>query len=309
MISTANSGLHRYLKPLAHLGAFLTVVAWGTSFISTKVLMEDAGLTPIEVYIYRFILAYLILLALTFKKIWANNWKDELQFMLCGICCGSLYYVLENYALLYTTTGNVSLLSSVSPLITTALTVLVFRTKVGAGVIIGSAIAFAGVACVIFSHGEGFELNPLGDLLALSTALSWAIYAIGIKRLVPSYSTLFVTRKLFLYGVVSAVPFLMIQAEPYHLEMILSPAHLEYMLNFVFLVGFCSIGGFLVWNESIRILGPVAANNYLYLQPLVTMVVAYFVFDEKIFMLGYIGCILIIGGLIIADKLKLKSSE
>lgn len=297
----------KYVKILAHLGALLTVSAWGASFISTKVLMEDAHLTPIEVYIYRFIAAYLILLALTFKHILSNSWRDELQFMLCGICSGSLYYVLENYALKFTTTGNVSLLSSVSPLITTGLMVLVFRTKVGAGVIIGSLIALLGVGCVIFSHGEGFEINPLGDILALASALSWAIYAIGIKRLVPNYNTLFITRKLFLYGVISAIPFLMIQNEPTHFHTLFLDGNLSYILNFLFLVAICSIGGFLVWNEAIRILGPVTSNNYLYLQPLVTMIVAYFVFDEKIFLLGYIGCVLIIGGLIIADKLNIPS--
>lgn len=296
---------HKFLKPLGHLGALLTVVAWGASFISTKVLMENAHLTPIEVYIYRFILAYLILLALTFRQLRSHSWKGEFQFMLCGICAGSLYYVLENYALQYTTTGNVSLLSSVSPLFTTALMVLVFRSRIGAGVIIGSVVAFAGVACVIFSHGEGFEINPVGDLLALASALCWAIYAIGIKRLVPEYSTLFITRKLFLYGVVSAFPFLLLQQEPTHLGMILSTEHIDYLLNFLFLVAICSIGGFLVWNEAIRILGPVTANNYLYMQPLVTMIVAYFVFGEKIYLLGYIGCVLIIGGLIIADKLRI----
>lgn len=58
----------KYIKGIAHIGAFITVAVWGTSFLSTKVLMTDGGLSPVEVYIYRFILAYLILLAFTFKK-------------------------------------------------------------------------------------------------------------------------------------------------------------------------------------------------------------------------------------------------
>ena len=77
-------------------------------------------------------------------------------------------------------------------------------------------------------------------------------------------------------------------------------------MNFLFLVIFCSLLAYLIWNEVMKVLGPVATNNYLYLQPLVTMVAAYFVLGEKIFPLGYLGCALIIGGLIIADKLKLS---
>ena len=290
-------------KFLGHLSALITVSAWGTSFVATKVLMEEAALSPIEVYIYRFALAWLILLAITCKKIFSDSLKDELQLLLCGVCAGSLFYILENYALQNTTTGNVSLLSSVSPLITTALVALVFRQRVGAGLIIGSIIAFAGVGFVIFSHGEGLEINPLGDLLALGSSLSWAIYAIAVKGLVPKYSSLFITRKLFFYGVLTALPLLIFQSEPYHIvELFTVPS---YLLNMLFLVFVCSIIGYVIWNYSLKVLGPVATNNYIYMQPLVTMIVAYFVFQEKITLFGYIGCILIIGGLIISDKLKI----
>lgn len=295
-----------YLKILAHLGAFLTVCAWGTSFISSKVLMEEGGFSPVEVYTYRFTIAYLLILLLTFRKILSNNWKDELQFVICGICAGSLYFITENYALKHTTTGNVSLLSAVSPLITTALMALVYRIRAGAGVIIGSAIAFLGVAFVIFSHGEGLEINPLGDLLALSSAFSWAIYTIVVKRLIPLYSSLFITRKLFFYGVLSSVPMLLLtQKGGYHLGLLFDLSHPQFLLNMLFLVVMCSVAAYLLWNQAMKVLGPVSANNYIYAQPLVTMIVAYFIFGEEITILGYIGCALIIGGLITADKLKL----
>ena len=301
----------KYIKALAHLGALLTATAWGASFLSTKVLMIQGGFSPVEMYTYRFAVAYLLLLCITFKKLFANNWKDELQLLLCGVCAGSLYFITENYALQNTSTGNVSLLASISPLFTAAIMALVFRTKVGAGVVIGSVVAFIGVACVIFSNGEGFVIKPTGDLLAISASLSWAVYTLAAKRLIPIYSGLFITRKLFFYGVLTALPFLFMQhsmsGEPYHLRLLFSFDHPEYILNFLFLVVFCSVLAYLIWNEVMRVLGPVATNNYLYLQPLVTMIAAYFVLGEKIYPLGYVGCVLIIGGLIIADKLKLSS--
>ena len=291
-------------KILGHLGALLVVIAWGTSFISTKVLMEDASLTPIEVYIYRFAFAYVLLLAVTFRKFFANSIKDELQLMLCGVCAGSLYYLLENFALNYTTAGNVSLLSGLSPMLTAGLMALVFRARIGAGLVIGSIIAFIGVGCIIFSSGEGLSFNPLGDILALLSAFSWAIYAVGSKRLIPLYSSLFITRKLFFYGVLTAAPLLWIGHPETHLATLFD--NTAYILNFIFLVIFCSLLAFLIWNYAMKEIGPVAANNYLYFQPIVTMVVAYFTIGERISVLGYIGCALIIGGLIISDKLKIN---
>lgn len=272
--------------------------------------MQDGHFTPVEMYVYRFAAAYLLLLCLTFKQILAHNWRDELQLLLCGVCAGSLYFITENYALQNTSAGNVSLLVSVSPLFTAAIMATIFRQKVGAGVVIGSLIAFVGVACVIFSNPqEGFVIKPEGDLLALSASLSWAIYTLAAKRLIPIYSGLFITRKLFFYGVITALPILFYQqsvtGEPYHIALLFDIHQIKYLLNFLFLVVFCSMLAYLVWNEAMKILGPVAANNYLYLQPLVTMIAAYFVLGEKIFPLGYVGCILIIGGLILADKLKI----
>ena len=99
-----------------HLAALVAVMCWGCSFIASKVLMEGAALTPVEVYVYRFTIAYILILLLTFREMRSRSWADELQLALCGICSGTLYFLMENYALKYTSTGNVSLLSSVSPI-------------------------------------------------------------------------------------------------------------------------------------------------------------------------------------------------
>lgn len=286
-------------KLLGHLGALVTMGAWGSSFVCTKVLMNEGDFTPVEMFTYRFAAAYVILLCLSFKKLFANSWAHELQFMVCGVCAGSLYFILENYALgNNTSTGNVSLLGSISPLFTTLLLAIVFRQRIKSGVIIGSIMAFFGVACVILNK-EGFEFHPGGDLLAICASLAWAIYTVIAKNLIPVYNGMFITRKLFLYGVLTSLPLLFMQQEPYHIGILIEP---KFLFNFLFLVVMCSALAYVIWNEVMRTLGPITASNYIYMQPMVTMVVAYFVLDEHIFLIGYVGCAFIIGGLIIADK-------
>ena len=269
--------------------------------------MISGGFTPVEVFVYRFAFAYILLLAFTCKKIMSNNSKDELMLLICGMCAGSIYFIAENYALQYSNVGNVSLLVSLSPIFTTALMAFIYRFVPKPNVIIGSFIAFVGVACIIFSEGEGFEINPVGDLIALSAALSWAIYTIVVKRLTPIYSSLFITRKLFFYGVITALPLLFIQHQPFHFHLLFDLNNPQYLLNFLFLGLFCSACAYLVWNEVMKILGAIKANNYLYMQPLVTMIAGYFVLDEQIYLLGYLGCALIIGGLIISEKLSFNT--
>lgn len=291
-------------KILANIGAVLVMLAWGTSFLSSKVLMVNGGFTPVEVFIYRFTFAYFLLLIFTGRKILANNFTDEFLLLICGLCAGSIYFIAENYALKFTTTGNVSLLVSVSPIFTTALMAFIYRFIPKPNVIIGSLIAFAGVACIIFSGEEGFKINPLGDLIALSASMSWAIYTIVVKRLTPIYTSLFITRKLFFYGVITALPLLCIQHEPLKLRLLFDLEQPQYLLNFLFLGFLCSAAAYLVWNEVMRILGAIKSNNYLYIQPLVTMLAGYFFLGEQIYLLGYIGCALIIGGILISEKIR-----
>lgn len=287
-------------KIFGHLAALFVVICWGVSFLSTKVLMEDGGFSPVEVFVYRFSLAWIILLFFTFKKIFSDSWRDELKFFVCGVCSGSIYFITENYALQSTTAGNVSLLSAVSPIFTTILTAIVFRQAIKPGVAIGSLIAFIGVVCVVMQESvAGFEFHPKGDLLALSSALAWAVYSIMAKDLMPRYNTFFITRKMFFYGTITAVPLLIFQQTPLHLAELTQP---HFLMNTLFLVLMCSLGAFILFNQAMRILGPVTANNYIYMQPLVTMIAAYFVLGEKIYLLGYIGCLLIIAGLVLADK-------
>lgn len=102
-MKAGKASISKYLVLLAHIGALLTASAWGTSFLSTKILMESGGFTPVEMYVYRFLAAYLILLLFTFRNILSKSWRDELTFLLCGVCAGSLYFITENYALRLTT--------------------------------------------------------------------------------------------------------------------------------------------------------------------------------------------------------------
>ena len=298
---------------LIHLVAVITVICWGSSFLSTKILMVEGGLKPVEMFTYRFAAAYLVLLAITFRHILSNNWRDELTFALCGICAGSLYFITENYALQNTSAGNVSLLASVSPLFTAFLLAVFFHTRVKTGVIIGSVVALVGVGFIICSHGEGFVLKPKGDLLALCASLSWAVYTIAVKRLIPVYSSMFITRKLFFYGVLSSLP-LLFSVVPVHaigadIVLLFDFSRPQFFSNFAFLVVMCSVLAYLLWNEVMKKLGPVAANNYLYGQPLVTMVAGALLLNEPITLFGYIGCALVIGGLILSDKLRLPTDR
>lgn len=296
---------HRFLsKVFPAVAASLSVIAWGLSFVSTKVIMEQGQISPTEAYIYRFVLAWLIILAICHKKIWCNNFRDEMTMLVCGLCSGSLYFIAENTALQLTLTANVSLLTSTSPLMTVFLVGFFYKSeKPGRGMIIGSLVAFAGVACVIFNSATGaIEINPLGDLLSLGAALGWALYSILLRRLNAVYDAMFITRKVFFYGVLTAIPFLMFDSSGMSLLSVFSKPMV--VANLLFLVLGASILGFYLWALAVKGLGAVKTNNFLYFQPIVTLVAAAIVFGEHINLIGYIGFALILFGLWLGDYLQ-----
>ena len=186
-----------------HLGALLTVTAWGVSFVSTKVLLEH-GINPTEVYVVRTLLAYLLVLCVCHKRIFSNSLRDELLFVSCGLCAGSLYFIAENTALEYTLVSNVSLIVTLSPLITTLLVGAIYKNeRPGKGVLMGSLIAFLGVGCVIFNSSFVLDVKPLGDLLSLSAAVCWSVYSLVLRKLSAFYTVMFISRKTFFYGMVT----------------------------------------------------------------------------------------------------------
>lgn len=106
-----------------HLIAFFTVAVWGTTFISTKLLIEN-GLSPHEIFFLRFTIAYIGCWFIAPKKLLANSIKDELSFVLAGMTGGSIYFITENSALSITQTTNVSFIICTTPLLTSLLSLL-----------------------------------------------------------------------------------------------------------------------------------------------------------------------------------------
>lgn len=284
---------------LFHLAAIAVIAVWGTSFVSTKVLL-DAGLHAVEIYIYRFLIAYLIILAVCHKKFWSNSLVDEMLFVVCGLCGGSIYFIAENTALNYTLTSNVSLLTTLAPLFTTLLIGAIYKNeRPGIWIYIGSLIAIVGVGCIIFKSGFNLKVMPLGDLLALSAALSWAIYSIVLRKVNANYTALFITRKTFFYGLLTALPFLAFEPEIAPISTLGKPVVL---FNLLFLSLTASLLAYVVWSVTVKKLGAIKASNYLYFQPVMTMIVSAIILpDDPLTLMGCIGCVLIIGGVWFGD--------
>ena len=287
-------------KLMGHLYAIFTILVWGSCFVLTKNLL-GAGLTAIQIIPLRMGLAYLALLVMR-PKFLRLPVKDELMFLLIGITGGSFYFFLQNTALTYTYAANVSIIVALSPILTVILAQLFSRNgeRLGKWVYLGAVIAIAGVVLVVLNGTLSFHLSPVGDLLALAAALMWAVYSILIKKYTEQYDNFIVTRRVFFWAFLTAVPLMLLTDGMPDMAALFSAP--KVWISWIFLAVFGNAVCFAIWNIAFKRLGVVVTNNYLYASPFVTVVVAWLLLKEPISVMSVIGAVLITIGVIFAYK-------
>lgn len=282
-----------------HLVAFLTVAIWGTTFVSTKVLMIN-GLSPAQIFTLRFAMAYVLMFCFNHRRLFADSWRDEGPMVLLGITGGSLYFLSENEAMNYTTATNTSLIVCSCPLFATLLVRLVYRSsRIHIMQLTGSLLAFMGMIIVVLNGRFVLHLSPVGDALAFTACICWAFYSLLMKTMTDKYSAAFITRKVFFYGVLTIIPYYILVPGVPSMAVLTQPVVVG---NLLFLGCLASMICFLTWNWCISKLGAVKATNWVYFNPITTMIFASWVLGEKITIYFLIGAVCILTGMYMADR-------
>ena len=278
-----------------HVLSILCVIAWGTSFLVSKGLMEK--ITPVQLMMLRFIIAWLAIWCIYPK--WYFNWKEEGQFIVLSLVGNTLYYLAENTALRLTLASNVSILVSAAPIASALMLPLFERDeKLSKRQIAGIGIAFFGVLFVVFNGVFVLKLNPLGDLLSLAAAFFWALYGFLAKRIMDRYDTFLSTRKLMFYGMITALPLLLLEHGDLNRIRLLK---LDDICGLFYLGLICSAVCYMMWNEAIADIGAMKANLYVYAVPVVTMIASAIFLHEKITWGGAVGVVLVVGGMLLSS--------
>jgi drug/metabolite transporter (DMT)-like permease len=282
-----------------HLGAGISILIWGVTFISTKVLLED--FSPIEVLFFRFVFAYLLLLILSPRPIRLGTWKQEGVFVLLGLTGVVLYFLFQNIGLQYTLASNAGVLVSVAPMLTAMVAVLMGRgNSLTRWFVFGFILAISGIALVSFNGSFLLKLNPLGDMLLLLAALSWAFYSNLMAFVDQTKLTMIqTTRKVFFYGLLLMLPILPFADVSFGIARFADPVVL---FNMLFLGFGASAFCFLTWNYAVSVLGPVRTSVYIYLIPIVTIAFSVAILKEKLTWISITGTVLILAGLMLSER-------
>lgn len=296
---------------LYHFVAILTIIVWGSTFVFTKMLLLS-GLSPAVIFTLRFIIAYVLLLAFSLTRSshrWMSaSWRDELLMAGLGLTGGSLYFLAENEALCYTTTTNTSLIVCSCPLVASMLIGWFYRSlRLSRLQMVGMLIAVVGLILVVMNGHFVLHLSPLGDLLAFIACLCWAVYSLLMVPANRSYDAVFITRKVFFYGLLTIVPYFL-WIESFDVAT-LTTLSASVWGNLLYLGVVASMICFLLWTWVMDKLGAIVATNYVFVNPVSTIFFAWWLLDEPITSWFLLGTVLILSGMYLCDKRSDSASK
>ena len=284
-----------------HALGCMTILIWGTTFISTKVLLRD--ITPLQILFTRFMIGYLALWAVCPKLTKIRRKKEVLYFLAAGLCGVTLYFLMENIALTYTQASNVGIIVAVSPFFTMFFGIwLLKQRRPGVRFFIGFLIAMTGILCISLEGSQRLQLNPKGDLLALGAAAVWALYSTITKKISSfGYTTIPMTRRIFFYGLLCMLPVILFSGMRLPVVEQLTMVNIA---NILFLGLGASALCFVSWNSAVRILGTVQTSVYIYAVPVVTTLASVWILKETVTVIGIAGIVMILSGLLMSQNEK-----
>lgn len=285
---------------LGHILALAVSAVWGTTYISTKVLLT--AFHPVEILIFRFVLAWAVLFLCSPKPLLPKSLKSELPFLCCGLTGLTFYSILENYALQFSLASTVGLIIASAPMFTALMLWLCRRSgRPGGAFFVGFILAMAGIALISLAEGESFDCDPIGIFLSVAAAVCWGGYSVCLEwaHADSGLSDLQITRKIFFWGLLFTLPFIWINGLSLDLTRF---ADLTLLGNTLYLGIGASALCFLAWNKASALIGSIATNVYLYLMPVITVVASVLILSEPVTALTLAAIILILSGLILSQR-------
>ena len=289
-------------KTIPYSEALFAVIVWGASFIATKVALKD--ISPITVVWLRFSMGVLILGATVaargqFSLPNKNEWA---YFALLGFLGITFHQWLQSNGLQTSQAGTTAWIVATTPVFMALLGWIVLKEGLNWLKITGIFLAFAGVLLVV-SKGDLASVSvgkfgAPGDKLILVSAVNWAVFSVLSRRGLKSYPAgLMMFYVMTLGWLFTSILFF---AGTNISE--ISSLTFDGWLGVTFLGVFCSGLAYIAWYDALQILPAAQTGAFLYIEPLVAVVVAFFVLGESVTLVSLIGGGVILFGVWLVNR-------
>jgi drug/metabolite transporter (DMT)-like permease len=288
--------------------ALWAIIFWGFSFIATKVALKEVN--PFTLLTLRFGIGGFLLLLVQLRKdrrfLKTFSSTDWLLIIFLAIVGISGHTLLQAFGLLYTTAINTGWIVAIMPIFITIaarfyLGEAITLRKIG-GIILGFIGVFLVISKGVFSLSIFRFGSTFGDFLVLISALTWTAFTVGGRGFLSRFPPLVAITAIMIVGCFITFPFTCLKWE----WNILFHLSLFGWISIIFLGIFCSSLAYLFWYSALEKKDSSFVGMYLYLEPLVTLIGAYFLLGEEIQWVTLIGGGMILLGVYLATQSALR---
>lgn len=277
-------------KVLGTLAVMVPMIAWGISFVSTKILLQVLG--PMSIGALRFILATSLMFIVS-KVMGVNEKiekKDHFYFFLIGAVGIGLYFYFENWSIDLLPPSTASIVLAAIPIITLVAESVIYKKPITMRNLVLFTTSLIGI---IFTSGFNIEAlmasgEMLGYVLIFLAVIAWVMYSMFSKPVLGKYSFITIIKYQFLYGTVVFIPFLFFEN---NLWSQMTNVHIYHIL---FLGIVASVIGFLCYNIAMDYLGISEASIFINFMPVVTIIFSFIFLGDVVTINQIVGSILII---------------
>lgn len=291
-----NSKLFPYFEVL------FAVVVWGASFIATKVGLQDVS--PITVVWMRFGMGVLILGAAVAARrefAWPAR-KEWAYFALLGFLGITWHQWLQSTGLVTAQASTTAWIVATTPIFMVLLGWLALKEKVTAVQVAGTGLAALGVLLVV-SNGElgsilGGQFGTPGDYLIMLSAPNWAIFSTLSRRGLQKHPAARMMFYVMGFGwLFSSIGFF----GGGHINEI-TKLTVDGWIGIAFLGIFCSGLAYIAWYDGLQAIAASQVGAFLYLEPLVAVIVAAAILSEPVTWASLAGGAVILLGVYLVNR-------
>ncbi len=282
--------------------ALAAALFWGASFVATKAALRE--IQPITLITLRFGFG-VIVLAFAVWRLRMVRWvgpRDLFLLAVLGLISITIHQGLQATGLLFTSASSMAWLVALNPVFTAILAWMFLSEPFSAAKVLGLIIAFAGALAVVTKGVVSPETLHLpsttGDLLALASALNWAIFSVASKPLLKRLPPTLMMAYIMLIGWLSILPFFVGTGG----WMEIGRLTLGGWSALLFLGIVCSGVAYIFWYDALAQIDASQVAAFIYIEPLVTVVVAAVVLNEAFTIASFIGGVTILVGVYLVNR-------
>lgn len=292
---------------LAHLALFAVALIYAANFSIAKIVLGGAYIGPsafivcrVSAALFLFVVYHAIFVK---EKISKEDIKPLFWCAVFGVATNQLFFFL---GLALTTPIHAALIMTTTPIVVLLVEAFMKGVKITSTKIIGILLAFGGAIFIILS-GKELTFNQqttLGDLFVFANAVSYSVYLVKIKPFIGKYHPITINRITFMFGLLMVLPFGLVglQNVSWHTY------DIKIWSGFLYVLIFTTFFTYYFNAWAMLIVNPSVVGVYIYLQPLLTAVIALLAGSDQLeWNVVFAAVFIFFGVFLVSYKKKLQS--